>query len=649
MSERTLELEESEDRFRDFAEIAADWFWELDADLRVTHHTAKASIAGFDGSRVIGLHPWDMPGSSFAEKGEDRIRKLLEGHRPFRQVVRGVVGADGTQRFGRISAIPMFGGDGRFQGYRGTGNDVTAAITAERDLKHHQERIDLALRGGDIAIWDLDARTGQLNFEGNLYEKLGYTAGDEPRSILDWGALVHPDDAPEVESQFAALKEGAIQVSETVVRFRAKNGNWRWILARGRVVERDQQGIAVRIVGSDLDITDRRTSDEHLRRAQKMEAIGQLTGGIAHDFNNILMILDGYARRILDKRDDWPAVEFSVKQIESAAEKAKGLTKSLLSFSRRRELQRNVFDLDAAVLDMTELLKRAVDERYELVFELMADGARVNTDSGELGQALLNLVVNARDAMSLKGGTIIVGTRRVTIDKNHAIAREGLSEGEYIEVYVRDHGCGMSDEVKQRVFEPFFTTKDQGKGTGLGLAMVYGFCHQSDGSVEIDSMVGAGTTITMVLPVTKEGTSAKLVEQLKSSPRGNGEFVLLIEDDEALLDLVKEVVEGLGYTVMAASSGFDALEMTQDSERPVDLILSDIVMPGLSGIELASILSERYPNARVVFMSGYPSRGDRDYGQLSEGACFLQKPVKADELARTLRDQLDWVELEEAV
>ena len=397
------------------------------------------------------------------------------------------------------------------------------------------------------------------------------------------------------------------------------------------------------------DLTERKRAEENqeileqqLVQAQKMEAIGQLTGGIAHDFNNLLMVIDGYAHRAARNPDDTAATAGALHEVLKATEKAAKLTSQLLSFSRRRVMEKRVFRIEDNLLGIKELLGRSVGELYDLRFAIDDAGACVETDPGEFAQAILNLAVNARDAMG-KGGNIVVGTRVVELDAAFTQTHQNMSPGRFVEVYVEDHGHGIDPETLKRIFEPFFTTKDQGKGTGLGLTMVYGFAQQSGGCVEVRSVPNEGTLFQVYLPVV-DRKPAEIAAEVEEIHHGKGETILLVEDDEAVLALTRDLLEDLGYTVLTAGTGLEALEIDEEHDGHIDLLLSDVVMPALGGFEVAEMIRERRPDTRIVFMSGYPNRNNTG-GKMPAGAQFLQKPVKANRLARVIRMVLDSTDL----
>ncbi len=401
----------------------------------------------------------------------------------------------------------------------------------------------------------------------------------------------------------------------------------------------DESGDAIGYFCIVQDITQRTEIERQLNQAQKMDAIGQLTGGIAHDFNNILMITDGYTRRALKDVDDPDAVAAALEEVLKGTDRAANLTKQLLSFSRRQIMEKRIFRAAESIADIEGLLRKSTGELYELHFENETDGLCVETDESEFNQALINLVINARDAMPA-GGRIEIACRTVELDEEFAARHQKLLVGRYVEVSVKDYGMGIDNDTLEHIFEPFFTTKDQGKGTGLGLAMVYGFAQSSGGTVEVESAVEAGATFKIYLPAVDRDPQAVIAE-VEQDHLGQGETILVVEDDPALLELARGTLESLGYNVLTASDGFEAIEIEAEHESDIDLLLSDVVMPTIGGFEVATMIRESRPDIKIVFMSGYPNRAGISNENVPDNCQFLQKPVKPAHLAQVLRQELD--------
>ncbi|MEO8056359.1 MAG: ATP-binding protein [Acidobacteriota bacterium] len=385
------------------------------------------------------------------------------------------------------------------------------------------------------------------------------------------------------------------------------------------------------------DVSERRELEEQFRQAQKMEAIGRLAGGVAHDFNNILTAIIGYADLLHEELPDGRARE-DVVEIRRAADRAAGLTKQLLAFSRKQVLRPAVIDLNAVALSSEGILGRVLGEDVRIVLRLDPGLPHVRADRGQIDQALMNLAVNARDAMP-SGGTLTVSTASKEVDPASAAARPGLEPGLYASLTVSDTGTGMPPEVRARLFEPFFTTKGPGKGTGLGLATTYGAVKQSGGYIWVDSEEGRGTSFEILLPAVDEA----LEEPEKDAPvrRRGGETILLVEDEIAVRNLVRSALTTSGYAVLDAGSGEEAISAARAHGGPVHLLLTDVVMPGMNGRELAARVVVEHPETRVMFMSGYTDDVIARHGVLEAGTDFLEKPFAPSQVAARVRAALD--------
>ncbi|MBX6321469.1 MAG: response regulator [Rhodospirillaceae bacterium] len=383
------------------------------------------------------------------------------------------------------------------------------------------------------------------------------------------------------------------------------------------------------------DVSARKRTEEQLRHRQKLEVLGRLAGGVAHDFNNLLMVVDGYARQALRHIEDRARVETALGEIARAAASAARLTRQLLSFSGKRSLDVRPVRLAEVVEGAEGLLRSTVGEAVNLVIDPIDPALCVDTDPVELTHALLNIVVNARDAMP-GGGEVAV---RVAPAELAAGAVAGLAPGHYVQIAVSDQGTGMDESTLARIFEPFFTTKDPARGTGLGLSTVYGFARQSGGTVTATSAPGQGSTFRIYLPRSAGGPVP--LARTAEVPRGHGETILLVEDNAPILRLTSAVLQGLGYRVLAALDAAGALAVAEAHDGPIALLLSDVVMPSMSGIELAAVLRRSRPTMKVLFMSGYPGRGEGAGPVLPDGALLLRKPVGPEELGRAVRAVLD--------
>ncbi len=518
---------------------------------------------------------------------------------------------------------------------------IARQVVAQLELGHlltdevrgGRERFQLLARATNDAVWDWNLTTNAIWWNEGLRTLFGLPP-DEVPNIDTWTARIHPDDVARVEhSLFSAIESGQ-QYWAGEYRFRCKDGHYADIFDRGYVIHESDK--PVRMVGAMLDISERRRLEDQLRQAQKLEALGQLSGGIAHDFNNLLTVIQVNAALIV-RAQTAPVIKEHATDIVQASDRAAALTRQLLMVSRKQVMQQRVVDVNDVVSNMTRILQRALGEDIALVAHCSTQLPFVKADVGMLEQVLLNLALNARDAMP-SGGQLSIATGDKLITE---VDPQRGTPGLYVFVSVSDTGAGIPPEALPHIFEPFFTTKDVGKGSGLGLATVYGIIRQHQGWIEVDSGPGRGTTFLFYLPVTSARRSEEPPDETEIDlPRGT-ETLLLVEDEHALREVVVEVLQRCGYTVIAAESGARALDLWP-SLGHVHLLLTDLVMPGgVTGRELAARLCAASPGMRVVYTSGYTAAQGGTGDPLVEGVNFLQKPYLPEALARIIRGALD--------
>ena len=491
------------------------------------------------------------------------------------------------------------------------------------------------------ALFELD---GTITFASRAAETvIGWTPDElVGRNFIE---LVHEDD---LEAANAVIRDAvATDTSRpSTARLRHKDGSWVTVEGKPAVI-RNERGEPELILGIARDVSERvqaesrrRELEAQLRQSQKMEAVGSLAGGIAHDFNNLLTAIAGYGGLALAAvPEGHPELTADIEEMLAAGERARQLIRQLLAFSRKQVLQPMVLDLNETVSSMQSILRRLIGEDVELVTKLNPALGHTNADPGQLEQVLLNLCINARDAMP-DGGRLVVETLNADLDAEFVTTHVGSRIGPCVALRVSDTGHGMDAETQSRVFEPFFTTKEE-RGTGLGLSTVYGIVKQSDGYIWCDSEPGSGTTFTVYLPRFDAEAPVAESELIPAVEAGGSEIVLLAEDEQVVRRLVKEMLERLGYSVLVASNGVEALERLEEHEGRVDLLLTDVVMPGMSGRELAGIVRRRCPRARVLFMSGYAEDAVASHGVLQPGAQLLEKPFTATNLGAKVRAVLD--------
>jgi two-component system cell cycle sensor histidine kinase/response regulator CckA len=508
----------------------------------------------------------------------------------------------------------------------------------EQALQESEARLRLIAENSEDIFWMMDVELTKILYISPAYEKIWgrscQSLREAPKSFL---SAVHPEDRTRVTN---ALREqqatGQLDEEYRIIR---PDGSVRWIWDRGFPI-RDDQGRIGQLAGFARDITDRKQLEEQYRQAQKLEGIGQLAGGIAHDFNNLLTVINGYSDLTMESLPPNHPLRAQLEQIREAGKRAASLTQQILAFSRKQKLDPIVFNLNQAVASMDKLLRRLIGEHIILVTTANPALGRIKADQGQIEQVIMNLAVNARDAMP-NGGTMTIETSNVDLDDAFVRTHPSIQPGPYVKLSVRDSGCGMDAATQARIFEPFFTTKKQGEGTGLGLATAYGIVTQSGGTMEVVSDVGKGSEFRVYLPrVPGETESMGHATVSLGSPRGT-ETVLLVEDEDIVRSLTRQVLRGQGYAVLDVRQAVKAQEICEKYTRPIHLLLTDLVMPGMNGRELAERLLSVRPEMKVLYMSGYENGVLGQQGKLPAGTAFIHKPFTLDSLARKVREVLD--------
>ncbi|AHG87949.1 ATP-binding region ATPase domain protein [Gemmatirosa kalamazoonensis] len=500
------------------------------------------------------------------------------------------------------------------------------------------ERLGLALELVGMVVWERDLRTDRVQVAAR--PSAGAAASIPMVEFEDFTAFLAAVLPADREKVAQASAEAVRRGEEFTVEYRILDaeGATRFQRLHGRVIP-DAAGTPCRMIGVTLDVTERHQLDTQLRHAQKLEVVGRLAGGIAHDFNNLLTVIGAatqFARETLPS--DAPARQ-EIVDIEAAAKRAGALTQQLLAYSRQQVLRPERLDLNRVVANVERMLRRVLGEDVALVIALAPDLAPVDADVGQLEQVLMNLALNARDAMP-NGGTLTLSTENVTLHARAAAAHEGVAAGAYVALRVRDTGVGIDAPAQALIFEPFFTTKAPGEGTGLGLATVDGIVRQSGGVVYVESAPGAGSTFTVLLPQAARGDVAEQPAPT-GTITGGRETVLLVEDEAPVRAAVRRMLERGGYRVLAARDAQDALATAEQHAGAIDLVLTDVVMPGVSAGSLIERLRSARPRLRALLMSGYSAHAVAARGTFAEGAALLAKPFGPETLLRHVRDVLD--------
>ena len=516
----------------------------------------------------------------------------------------------------------------------------SAAQRAEHNL-HLNQRSEAYFRKLTENALDLITilnADGTIRYESRSIQKvLGFTPEEYTgKNAFDF---VHPDDLPMVASAFMeALKRNG-NTDALTFRFRHRDGSYRILEGMGLNLLSDAD--VAGIVFNSRDVTERKGLEQQFLQAQKVQAIGQLAAGVAHDFNNILTAILGYSDMVLKGMEPAHPSYGHVTGVKQAAVRAAALTRQLLAFGRKQMLQPVVLNLNTSISEMEKMLRRLLGTDIDLISNPGADLGRVKADASQIEQVILNLAVNARDAMP-KGGRLTIETANVTLDEKYARFRNEVSPGRYVMLAVSDNGSGMSKEVMGRLFEPFFTTKELGKGTGLGLATCHGIVKQSGGHIAVYSEMGEGTTFKVYLPRVDDADEVVLKPRLPKTLRTGTETALLVEDEPMLRELGQIYLVELGYTVLSAANGRQALNlMHADSSRKIDILVTDVVMPEMGGKDLANFVREISPATKVLFCSGYTEEAVNLHCAGNKATAFLEKPYTIEALATKIRSLLD--------
>ena len=624
---------ESERLFRSLFENAPDAIFVLDAQLRFRFaNQAAGRQLGYSVEELLATSLWQLVARDDAQNIESRLH---DGSSPLWHCENLYSCKDGSK-------IPL-----------------------EVSLQRISFRDDPALLAIGRSVSERRKAARRIAFQAQLLDQVGQAvvATDTKDTITYWNKAaealygwkaaevrgrtvteVIPSSAARTDVQriLQLLRSGAKWAGE--LEMQDRNGRIFPVHISNAPLS-DETGAIIGSVGVSLDLTEQkkaeealRLSQEQLQQAQKMEAVGRLAGGIAHDFNNILTVITGYCEISLESAEGAPRT--NLKEIERAARRAAGLTAQLLAFSRKQILQPQVISPKELVTEMSAMLERLLGEDIELRTRVEGDLWNFKADRGKVEQVIMNLAVNARDAMP-EGGTLLIECANATLDESYAEARPEVRPGRYVMIALSDTGHGMDEKVMAHLFEPFFTTKEVGKGTGLGLSTVYGIVKQSEGHVACYSEVGRGTTFKVYLPRAADRVLTSFGAEGDEPAAQRDKLILLVEDDAALRSLTETMLRRSGYRVWSACVGAEAIEIASRSEEPIDLLLTDVVMPGMNGKEVARRVGELHPSAQVLYASGYTTDAIVHHGLLEQGIEFIQKPFTRNELLQRIRRVLD--------
>jgi len=632
---RTMEaLAESENRLRAIVESEPECVMLVDSDGRLLEMNAT-------GLNMIEADSLEQVG------GKSLYSIILPEYRPaFKALVESVfrgksgalefeiIGLKGTHRWLESHAVPLRDAKNEIIALLAVTRDITERKRTEKALRESEERyrrfIEQDLTGDYITTPD-----GKLLFYNPAFARIfGFESVEEAMNYNV--ALLYP--TPEAREEFLELlrKKKKIELYEMELRTRDRKPVY---VIQNVIGTFNKKGELVEMRGYLFDITERKHLEEQFRQAQKMEAIGVLAGGVAHDFNNLLTVITGYCDLLLNRLATNNPLRKEVKQIKEAGERATSLTNQLLAFSRRQVVQPKVLNLNSVILSMDKMLRRLIGEDIVIKTSLDPNLGNVKVDPTQIEQIIMNLAVNARDAMP-QGGRFTIETANIYLDETYTKQHVSVQTGPYVLLAISDNGIGMDAEMQARIFEPFFTTKGPGKGTGLGLSTVYGIVKQFAGNIWVYSEPGKGTTFKIYLPrVSEEIESVKHRQVSAESLRGS-ETILLVEDEEMVRDLACEILQEYNYKVLVPSNAAEAISICEQNRNTIHLLLTDVVMPGMSGPQLSEKLKSLHPEIKVLYMSGYADNAIIHHGVLKPGTPFIQKPFSPQNLLKKIQQIL---------
>jgi PAS domain S-box-containing protein len=627
------ELRQSREHYRGIVETAAEGIWLVDPKGRITFANQRmAELMRLPQEQFTGKNPFELglvPEESRSLLREMHRRRLqgLKDQYPFRYRR-----ADGTPIWLLVSAAPILNAAGEFTGSVSMFTDISELKDAEQALMRSEARYRALFENARDIIYtrDLDGRFTSINRAGE--EVTGYSR-EEILGLNVMDLVTEPFREPLRKR----LDKRTTEDGRNRTDIRTKDGRIVTLEVAHRTIYEDQRPVGVEAIAR--DVTEQLRLEEELRQAQKMEALGRLAGGVAHDFNNLLAIILGYAD-LLRQQHQNDADEPKLEQIRKAARRGADLTNQLLAFSRKQVLSPQRVDLNAVIMDLRLLLAPILGENIELDAELDPALGAVMADRGQLEQVVLNLALNARDAMPA-GGALTLTTRNTNSDAVRDSLHLVTPPGDYVELVVRDTGTGMDAATRARVFDPFFTTKERGRGTGLGLATVYGIVRQSGGFIEVASEPNSGAAFHILLPRVEGPVAARPAEPEARATPGAGETILVAEDEDALRSMVAAFLQERGYHVLEAADAFQAIEAAAAHGGPIHLLLTDVVMPGMNGRQLADRLVSHHPELKVVYVSGYTDQALQPHEPAHNGFVFLQKPFSVDQLGVKIREALE--------
>jgi PAS domain S-box-containing protein len=628
-------LRESEERYRLLVDESPYAIAVHQDGALVFVNPAALSLLGAErADELIGRPVSSIVHSAGWEAAQERIGRMLQGETGLYPVGDRYVRLDGSEVHVEVSAAPFtFGGGPAIQVIA---LDITERTFARERLRESEELFRATFEQAAVGIAHVAPDGRWLRVNQRLCDIVGYSREELLRKSFQ--DITDPADTESNVEALRRLLEGEIRTYSDEKRYVRKDGSFVWVALTVSLV-RTKSGDPDYLISVIEDITERKGLEAQFLQAQKMESVGQLAGGIAHDFNNLLNVITGMAFFVSEQLKADDPLQEDLREITRAADRAAAMTRQLLAFSRKQIMEPKVLDVGRLVLDLAGMLGRLIGEDVELAVVPARGSCSIRADPGQIEQAVMNLAVNARDAMP-NGGTLTIETQAVELAGTQAATYPSLEPGAYVQLTVSDSGDGMDEATRARIFEPFFTTKEVGKGTGLGLSTVYGIVQQSGGTIWVDSEVGQGTSFRIWFPEVEEAAPGDEPAPAIAPERG-AETILVVEDYVGLRQLARRMLEKAGYTVLVASDGGEALQALERHDSPVHLLLTDVVMPGMNGRELAARMREAHPEVKVIYTSGHTEDALIRHGIEADAAHFLRKPYTHEDLTRAVRVVLD--------
>jgi two-component system cell cycle sensor histidine kinase/response regulator CckA len=641
------ELKLGQESYRVFAETTPVGIWQIRLD-GTTIYVNPAMTAMLELDSADDLMASSVPFSEFygPEALEVVKREIAKRHRGKPSTYETeVIGRWGKRTRLLVYGAPVLNEYGETESTIGTFMDITERLREEEALRQSEERLRVAAECGNDIVYEWDVISGRMDWYGPLEERLGFGPGEIPRTRDAWLALIHHDDTDRVHSA-VERHLGARKPFMETYRVFSKDGSYRHWSDRGTAL-RDESGKPYKWIGTGTDVTESkraeeslRIKEEQLRQSQKLEAVGRLAGGIAHDFNNLLAAIMGYCELMMIRLEPDHPCRREVGEILGGSERAAGLIRQLLAFSRQEIPQPKVISPNFVLTSMKRMLGHMLEETIELNVQADPHAGRVRIDPVQMEQVIMNLVLNARDAMP-RGGALVISTGDITLNGDVPGAYGRVKPGPYVRISVSDSGFGIGKDNLPHIFDPFFTTKDKGKGSGLGLSTVYGIVTQNKGCVLVETEVNKGSIFSLFLPRTEDDPEGEMeVRKALRSSSFVPKTVLLVEDDDEVRPIVRELLAQQGFLVLEAKKGSEALDIADKYDQPLHLLLTDMVLPGMDGRELADNLRAINPGIKILFMSGY-TQDDAFREELAGGTrAFLQKPFTMSTLVGKIREVL---------